>query len=61
MNITEKVTVHQSEQQIYKLVKMLLEVGDEQLRFMQSKNLVSPLTGLPLNYYQTVKANNHFK
>ena len=44
------------------MVELLLEVGDDPLNYLQGdKNLVSPLTGQPLTYYQTVKSNNHYK
>lgn len=61
MNIRDEGNVQQSEEKIYNLIQMLLELGDDQLRFMQSKNIISPLTGMPLNRYETVRFNKHFK
>lgn len=43
------------------MIFMLLEVGDDQLRIMQEREAMSPLTGKPLINYETVKQNKHFK
>ena len=43
------------------MIFMLLEVGDEQLRILQECDGISPLSGLSLRKYETVKENNHFK
>ena len=61
MNVNDDNNICRNERLIHQMVQMLLEVGDDQLRLLQSRNMASPLTGLPLNSYDTVKHNKHFK
>jgi len=49
------------DQQIYKLVKYLLNMGDEQLQSMKNQPYKSSVTGKPLSHYSSVKSNTHFK
>lgn len=46
---------------VHDMVFMLLELGDDQLRILRTKNVASPLSGEPLSIYEPVKDNQHFK
>ena len=53
----DDLNIYRIEKVVHNLIFMLLEVGDEQLNLMQQRNALSPLTGLPLSTYETVKSN----
>ena len=60
-HVKQDQNVYKLEKIIYNMIFMLLEVGDEQLRILQECDGISPLSGLSLRKYETVKENNHFK
>ena len=43
------------------LINKLLLIGDEQLSNLKNKPFKSPVTGQPLNMYEQVRHNNHFR